>query len=247
MTRQELLAYIAAYPGATNNHIAARFSTTSAYAATRTKQMFDTCYIRREVVGHTATGAEIYGNYVVDAAKVGMPKKERKAAQKASAPPPVGKRLENGGIGEMIQNLSDAIAKQIAASVVVSLQGSLTRELASVIPQHVPPVKHLTLNIANLPPEPAVIKPRLGIVGLLPAQVDVIEKEFGDVFHISYWKDGGTVALKAIGRACELVLVTKWCNHSATETLKNVGAKWRRVDGGLTELKTTLTALYVEK
>jgi hypothetical protein len=33
----------------------------------------------------------------------------------------------------------------------------------------------------------------------------------------------------------------------ATEVLKSVGAKWRFVDGGLTELKTMLTALYVEK
>jgi hypothetical protein len=247
MTRQELLAFIAAFPGTSNKQIATRFDTTTAYAATRTKQAFDAGYTRRKVIGHTATGSEIYGNYVVDAAKVGMPKKERKAAQTASTPKSVGERLENGGIGEMIQNLSDAIAKQIASSVVVSLQASLTRELASVIPQHVPPVKQLTLNLANLPPEPAVIKPRIGIVGLLPAQVDIIEKEFGDVFEIRYWKEDGTAALKAIGRACELVLVTKWCNHSATETLKSVGAKWRMVDGGLTELKTMLTALYVEK
>jgi len=247
MTRKELLAFIGAYPGATNKQTAAHFGCTAAYAATRTKQLFDTCYTRREVVGHTATGSEIYGNYVVDAAKVGMPKKERKAAQTASTPKPVGERLENGGIGEMIQNLSDAIAKQIASSVVVRLQASLTRELASVIPQHVPPVKQLPLSLANLPPEPAVIKPRIGIVGLLPAQIDVVEKEFGDVFEVRYWKDEGVAALKALGRACELVLVTKWCNHSATETLKSVGAKWRFVDGGLTELKTMLTALYVEK
>jgi len=245
MTRKELLAFIGAYPGATNKQTAAHFGCTAAYAATRAKQLFDTCYIRREVVGHTATGSEIYGNYVVDAAKVDMPKKERKAAQTASTPKPIGERLENGGIGEMIQNLSDAIAKQIAASVVVSLQASLTRELASVIPQHVPPVKQLTLNLANLP-EPAVIKPRVGIVGLLPAQVEAIEKDFADVFNIHYWKDEGTAALKAIGRTSEIVLVTKWCSHSATETLKSVGAKWRFVDGGLTELKTMLTALYVE-
>jgi DNA-binding Lrp family transcriptional regulator len=244
MTRNELLSYISGNQGATNNQIAAHFNITPAYAATRTKQLFDKGYIRREVIGHTVTGSEIFGNSVlpVDAS---MHKKERKAVQKASTPKPVGERLENGGIGEMIQNLSDALAKQIAASVVVSLQASLTRELASVIPQHVPPAKQLTLNLANLP-EPAVIKPCLGIVGLLPAQIDVIEKEFGDVFEVRYWKDDGVAALKALGRASEVVLVTKWCNHSATEVLKGVGAKWRFVDGGLTELKTMLTALYVE-
>lgn len=245
MTRNELLEFIRSNDGATNNQIAAQFNIAPAYAATRTKQLFDAGYTRREVVGRTVTGSEIFGNHALQVG-TSMLKKERKAVQKASTPKPVGERLENGGISEMIQNLSDALAKQIAASVVVSLQASLTRELASVIPQHVPPVKQLTLNLANLP-EPAVIKPCLGIVGLLPAQVDVIEKEFGDVFELRYWKDEGVAALKALGRASEVVLVTKWCNHSATETLKSVGAKWRFVDGGLSELKTMLTALYVEK
>ena len=241
MTRNEILEFIRDSGGATNNQIAVRFNVTPAYAATRTKQLFDTGYTTREECGRTVSGAQILMHHVKKSVTPAMPKQERLKAEK-----PVGERLENGGIGEMIQNLSDAIAKQIAASVVVSLQASLTRELASVIPQHVPPVKQLTLNLANLP-EPAVIKPRVGIVGLLPAQIDVIEKEFGDVFEIRYWKDEGVVALKALGRASEVVLVTKWCNHSATETLKSVGAKWRFVDGGLTELKTMLTALYVEK
>jgi hypothetical protein len=169
-----------------------------------------------------------------------MPKKERLKAEK-----PVGERLEIGGIGEMIQNLSDAIAKQIAASVVVSLQASLTRELASVVPQQAP--KQLTLNLGNLPPEPPVIKPRIGILGLLPQQVEVIEREFGDVFNINYWKEEGSSALKTIARSSEIVFVTRWCSHSATETLKSVGAKWRFVEGGLSELKNLLTALYVEK
>lgn len=244
MTRNELLSFISSNQGVTNSMVAAHFNCTAAKAATRTKQLFDAGYTRREVVGRTVTGSEIFGNHVLKV-DTSMPKKERKAVQKASTPKPVGERLESGGIGEMIQNLSDAIAKQIAASVVVSLQRSLTRELASVVPQSAAPVKQLTLNLANLP-ESAVTKPCLGVIGLLPAQVDVIDKEFADVFDIRYWKDDGVAALKALGRACEVVLVTKWCNHSATEVLKGVGAKWRFVDGGLTELKHMITALYVE-
>lgn len=241
MTRNEILEFIRDSDGATNNQIAAHFNVTPAYAATRTKQLFDTGYTTREECGRTVSGAQILMHHVKKSVTPAMPKQERLKAEK-----PVGERLENGGIGEMIQNLSDAIAKQIAASVVVSLQASLTRELAAVVPQAAAPVKQLTLNLANLP-VPAVTKPCLGVIGLLPAQVDVIEKEFGDVFEIRYWKDEGAVALKALGRASEVVLVTKWCNHSATEILKSVGAKWRFVDGGLTELKHMITVLYVEK
>ena len=242
MTRQELLDYLVDNMGATNNEIAAHFNCTAAYAATRTKQMFDTGYITREPAGRTLTGSQILRHFAKQAVTPAMPKKERLKAEK-----PVGERLEIGGIGEMIQNLSDAIAKQIAASVVVSLQASLTRELASVVPQQVSAPKQITLNLGNLPPLPPVTKPRIGVLGLMPAQVDVIEREFGDVFNIHYWKEEGSAILKAIGRTSEIVFVTKWCAHSATETLKGVGAKWRFVEGGLSELKSLITALYVEK
>ena len=67
------------------------------------------------------------------------------------------------------------------------------------------------------------------------------------MFNIHYWKEEGSAILKAIGRTSEIVFVTKWCAHSATETLKGVGAKWRFVEGGLSELKSLITALYVEK
>lgn len=242
MTRQELLDFLVDSKGATNNEIAAHFNCTPGYAATRTKQLFDTGYTTRDFVGRTLTGSQIFRNFAKQAVTPAMPKKERLKAEK-----PVGERLEIGGIGEMIQNLSDAIAKQIAASVVVSLQASLTRELASVVPQQVSAPKQLTLNLGNLPPLPPVTKPRIGVLGLLPTQVEAIEREFGDVFNIHYWKEDGFSTLKAIGRTSEIVFITRWCSHSATETLKGVGAKWRFVEGGLSELKSLLTALYVEK
>ena len=238
MTRQELLDFLVDNMGATNNEVAAHFNCTSGYAATRTKQLFDTGYTTREPAGRTITGSQTLRHFAKKTVTPAMPKKERLKAEK-----PIGERLEIGGIGEMIQNLSDAIAKQIAASVVVSLQASLTRELASVVPQQAP--KQLTLNLGNLPPEPPVTKPRIGILGLLPAQVEAIEREFGDVFDIYYWKDDGVSSLKSIARNCGVVLVTKWCNHKATEIIKSAGGTWRWVDGGLTELKTMLTALYV--
>jgi len=241
MTRQELLDFMSGSDGATNNEIAARFSVSPAYAATRTKQLFDTGYTTRVEIARTVSNHPIYKNRVKTSVSPDMTKKERLQAES-----PVRERLDNGGISGMIQGLADAIAKQIAASVVVSLQESLAREMASVVPQHVPPAKQLTLNLGNLPPEPPVTKPTVGIVGLLPVQEEAISAEFGGVFDLRYWKEGSVAALKALARASELVLVTKWCAHSATETLKSVGVKWRFVDGGLTELKSMLTALCVE-
>ena len=243
MTRQELLDFLVERMGATNNEIAAHFNVKPNYAATRTKQLFDAGYTTREPDGRTVTGVQTLRHYAKKTVISTMPKQDRIKAEQ-----PVRERLDYGGIGEMIQTLSDAIAKQIAASVVVSLQASLTRELASVVPQHtMSQAKQLTLNLGNLPPEPPVTKPCIGILGLLPAQEEAVNAEFADVFDFRYWKEGGTIELKALARASDLVLVTKWCAHSATETLKSVGCKWRFVNGGLSELKTILTALYVEK
>ena len=240
MTRQELLDYLTKNGGATNNEVAAHFSVTPALAATRTKQLFDGGYVTREETGRTVSGVQILKHFAKASVTPAMPKKERIKAEQ-----PVREREENGGISGMIQSLADALAKQIASSVVASLQQSLTRELANVVPPALPAPKPVTLNLANLP-APKDNKPRVGIVGLLPAQVDAINKEFADVFDIYYWKDDGVSSLKSIARNCEVVLVTRWCNHKATEIIKSVGGKWRFVGGGLTELKTMLTALYVE-
>jgi hypothetical protein len=243
MTRQELLDFLVERMGATNNEIAARFNVTPNYAATRTKQLFDAGYTTRTPDGRTITGTQKFMHFAKKTVTSTMPKQDRVKAEQ-----PVRERLEYSGIGDMLQTISDAIAKQITAGVVVILQTSLARELAAVVPQHtVPQAKQLTLNLGNLLPEPPVTKPCIGILGLLPVQEEAINAEFADVFDFRYWKDGGTIELKALARASDLVLVTKWCAHSATETLKRAGCKWRFVSGGLSELKTTITALYVEK
>ncbi len=81
-------------------------------------------------------------------------------------------------------------------------------------------------------------KPRIGIVGLLPQQQECINREFGDTFELRYWKDESTSALKALGRSCELVFITKWAGHSISETLTSIGATWRMVHGAWRTVRT---------
>jgi hypothetical protein len=242
-TRQEVLVFLTQRNGATNNEVAKQFNIPAKRAACYTKQYHDKGYVTRKVTGHSVSGREIFTYYTFADVKGEsgkfIPKQERLSA--------VRKRQDNDkgdGISELIQGLSTAIAKQIAAQVVVELQSSLPRELASVIPPVAPVPK---VDLLSLLPVPVVTthKPSLGIVGLLPVQQECISKEFGDVFDLRFWKDESISSLKAMGRSCDLVLVTKWCGHSDTETLSSVGSKWRRVDGGLSQLKDVLTTLYV--
>ena len=249
MTRDELLAAIRNTDKATNAALAAEFGCTPAYMATRTKQLFDKGYVTREIVGRTATGIDIYGYKAHNGVTPTMNKRERLTT--------VRQRRDNGktsqsaqsdDITSMIQNIGNALAKQIVAQVALNLQPLLQRELAQVIPQQ--PVEIPQLDVKALISTQTAPKrerlPTVGIVGLLPQQAGLIATEFGEVFDLRFWNNESNSSLKSMGIACEVVLCTKWCSHSTTETLASVGANWRKVTGGMNELRTTLTALYVE-
>ena len=249
MTRNELLAAIRNTDKATNAALAAKFGCTTASMATRTKQLFDKGYVTREIVGRTATGSDIYGYKAHNGVTPTMNKRERLTT--------VRQRRDNGktsqsaqsdDITSMIQNIGNALAKQIVAQVALNLQPLLQRELAQVIPQQ--PVEIPQLDVkALISTQTAPKRERLstvGIVGLLPQQAGLIATEFGEVFDLRFWNNESNSSLKSMGIACEVVLCTKWCSHSTTETLASVGANWRKVTGGMNELRTTLTALYVE-
>ena len=249
MTRDELLAAIRNTDKATNTHLAKVFLCTPAHMATRTKQLFDKGYVTREIVGRTPTGSDIYGYKAHNGVTPTMNKRERLTT--------VRQRRDNGktsqsaqsdDITSMIQNIGNALAKQIVAQVAINLQPLLQRELAQVIPQQ--PVEIPQLDVkALISTQTAPKRERLstvGIVGLLPQQAGLIATEFGEVFDLRFWNNESNSSLKSMGIACEVVLCTKWCSHSTTETLASVGANWRKVTGGMNELRTTLTALYVE-
>ena len=249
MTRDELLAAIRNTDKATNTALAAKLGCTTASMATRTKQLFDKGYVTREIVGRTPTGSDIYGYKAHNGVTPTMNKRERLTT--------VRQRRDNGktsqsaqsdDITSMIQNIGNALAKQIVAQVALNLQPLLQRELAQVIPQQ--PVEIPQLDVKALISTQTAPKrerlPTVGIVGLLPQQAGLIATEFGEVFDLRFWNNESNSSLKSMGIACEVVLCTKWCSHSTTETLASVGANWRKVTGGMNELRTTLTALYVE-
>ena len=249
MTRDELLAAIRNTDKATNTALAAEFGCTPAYMATRTKQLFDKGYVTREIVGRTPTGLDIYGYKAHNGVTPTMNKRERLTT--------VRPRRDNGktsqptqsdDITSMIQNIGNALAKQIVAQVALNLQPLLQRELAQVIPQQ--PVEIPQLDVkALISTQTAPKRERLtkvGIVGLLPQNAGVISTEFHDKFDLKFWDGGSNASLKSLGISCEYVLCTKWCGHKHVETLKSVGANTRFLPGGMESIRETLINMYVE-
>ena len=249
MTRDELLAAIRKNDKATNTALAAEFGCTPAYMATRTKQLFDKGYVTREIVGRTTTGSDIYGYKAHNGVTPTMNKRERLTT--------VRERVDNDrtpqptqpdDISTMIQNIGNALAKQIVAQVALNLQPLLQRELAQVIPQQ--PVEIPQLDVkALISTQTAPKRERLtkvGIVGLLPQNAGMISTEFHDKFDLKFWDGGSNSSLKSLGISCEYVLCTKWCGHKHVETLKSVGANTRFLPGGMEQLRETLVNLYLE-
>lgn len=249
MTRDELLAAIRNTDVATNANLAQVFLCPVKYMATRTKQLFDKGYVTREIVGRTPTGNDIYGYKAHDLVTPTMNKRERLTT--------VRPRRDNGktsqpaqsdDIATMIQNIGNALAKQIVAQVALSLQPMLQRELAAVIPEQ--PVEIPQLDVkALISTQTAPKRERLtkvGIVGLLPQNAGVISTEFHDKFDLKFWDGGSNSSLKSLGISCEYVLCTKWCGHKHVETLKSVGANTRFLPGGMEQLRETLVNLYLE-
>ena len=250
MTRDELLAAIRNTDKATNAALAAEFGCTPAYMATRTKQLFDKGYVTREIAGRTATGSDIYGYKAHNGVTPTMNKRERlTTVRQRRDNSKTSQSAQSDDITSMIQNIGNALAKQIVAQVALNLQPLLQRELAQVIPQQPVEIPQLDVKalISTQTAQPKRERlPTVGIVGLLPQQAGLIATEFGEVFDLRFWNNESNSSLKSMGIACEVVLCTKWCSHSTTETLASVGANWRKVTGGMNELRTTLTALYVE-
>lgn len=249
MTRDELLAAIRNTGVATNRTLCTQFNCTIGYMATRTKQLFDKGYVTREIVGRTPTGTDIYGYKAHDLVTPTMNKRERLTTVrprrdngKTSQP------IQSDDIASMIQNIGNALAKQIVAQVALSLQPMLQRELAAVIPEQ--PVEIPKLDVkALISTQTAPKRERLtkvGIVGLLPQNAGVISTEFHDKFDLKFWDGGSNSSLKSLGISCEYVLCTKWCGHKHVETLKSVGANTRFLPGGMEQLRETLVNLYLE-
>ena len=249
MTRDELLAAIRNTDVATNRTLCTQFNCTIGYMATRTKQLFDKGYVTREIVGRTPTGTDIYGYKAHNGVTPTMNKRERLTTVrprrdngKTSQP------IQSDDIASMIQNLGNALAKQIVAQVALSLQPMLQRELAAVIPEQPVEIPQLVVK-ALISTQTAPKRERLtkvGIVGLFPQNAGVISTEFHDKFDLKFWDGGSNSSLKSLGISCEYVLCTKWCGHKHVETLKSVGANTRFLPGGMEQLRETLVNLYLE-
>ena len=96
---------------------------------------------------------------------------------------------------------------------------------------------------------PAVVasgKRKIIICSLLPAQKEIISREFADCFDLRmYHKDQEKSLRKAINHGDTVMLMGDFLGHSVFKMCEAQGAEVITVKGGLTHLRDALTGLYV--
>lgn len=247
-TMTELIhEFICKNPGATNVEIANALSLDATRVAALTGQMCKPTagagprLRREEHPTRKASGNRpIYTHFATDVT-FAKRTREREVIQK-----PVSAKVQPL---PQIGNLIDTIGKQIANQIVESVGKHLAVQLALVIPeqpaQQFDLVQYLKEAIVPVKQEQPVARaPRVTIVGLLPQQAGMISSEFGQFYDLSFWKEEGVDRLKSLCKnADHIITFSGKLGHQVENTIRSTNREFKRVMGGMTELRRVLNEL----
>ena len=135
-------------------------------------------------------------------------------------------------LSALIDSMTTSLANQFAASLAAKLAAAVESQLAT--PQG--------------GGKGTVRKPRVTVVGLLPGQAALIEKEFGDAVELHFVTSDQTASqkLKGLCRTSAAVLtMTGFISHAAEDLIKANGGNLVRVSGGMSSLRDSITEAYV--
>ena len=166
----------------------------------------------------------------------------------SAVPPPKPVAIETAPLtqsstqNEPILSLAD-LADSLATRVLDALMPMIGESLKAQLPGR---IEKAVRTIQALPEQ--VSKPRLPkvlVVGLLPQQAGFIATEFGELFDLSFWKDGQPDTLKALARHADKVIVmTGWVSHYHLDLIRAAHADFEAVGGGMSTLRDSLETYY---
>lgn len=236
---QMVVEHVRTNPGATNQDIKALLGVDRNTAAAITSNLYTRGKLTREQIGATASNVPIYGYYPADpqaVRKVGRPRKTDKTTKSIRKT-----TTSDNGLNHLVNVLADALVAQITDRV----KSKLTEQLSAVMSLPAPEMLRAG-PVEVLPPaEPEKVRlPKVGIVGLLPAQAGLISHEYGQAFDLSFPESIGQMKVAAIN--CEHVFVMKFNGHSTWDNVKNGRCEAVFIHGGMSELRNRLAALHKE-
>jgi DNA-binding transcriptional regulator/RsmH inhibitor MraZ len=93
------------------------------------------------------------------------------------------------------------------------------------------------------------IKKKVCVVGLLPDQTQILEKEFSDDFQLKYFesdKAKGPSFNSWASSSSAVLLMTAFCNHGIESSIRASKGKLIRITGGMSTLRQKLTELRLD-
>lgn len=246
---ESILRYIQQHPGCTNVMIAKDLALDATRVAALTGQMCKPTAgggprLRREP--HSTQRAP--GNqpvYVFFATSAAATEEVQERVHTRNAP-----RSATKTAVPALDGLIDNIARHIANRIVSGVGQHLAVKLSVILPEQPEQQFDLVqyLKEAIVPPaqkpEQVVRLPRVTIVGLLPQQAGLISSEFGQVYDLSFWKEEGIDRLKSLAKNSDhIITFSGKLPHLVENTIRSVNRDFKRVMGGMTELRRALNEL----
>lgn len=245
---ESILRYIRQHPGCTNVMIAKDLALDATGVAALTGQMCKPTAgggprLRREPHStQRAPGNQpVYVFFATEAASEEVQERARarnapRSATKTALP--------------TLDGLIDNIARHIANRIVSGVGQHLAVQLSMILPEQPEQQFDLVqyLKEAIVPPaqkqEQVARLPRVTIVGLLPQQAGLISSEFGQAYDLSFWKEEGIDKLKSLAKNSDhIITFSGKLPHLVENTIRSVNRDFKRVMGGMTELRRALNEL----
>lgn len=249
MTQQQKVRdFLAKHPGCYSSELAKALGITVEVAAGCVSTLIRQGEARKEPGEPTLSGARRNRYWLVKKAPAPAPshkpKREVKRTENVLSSP-------NGSLDALVEQLASGLVDQIVPLV----KAKLAQQLPTLLPKAkpMPVIEYLTREevppAEPLPPaEPQETKSKrrkVLVVGLIPAQMGHIDREFGNTFDMEFLETGEYAKAKALAPHCDIVyLHVKHGSHSMQDTLRSAGANLRLVGGGMTELRTQLQGYW---
>lgn len=166
------------------------------------------------------------------------PEKAPEAPVAIAAPTPAPERKETPTerlaaiFEQLLDVLADKVAERIADRMRVEVE---TRTTTTSETQHRP--RHNPLPVS----QPRQCRPGVLILGLLPQTGEVLRREFGHRLDIQ-WYDSDDASKRNVHPMANVVLMTKFINHSIQERWRKAGVL-HYCNGGQGELRQILASL----
>lgn len=145
-------------------------------------------------------------------------------------------------IGEILDEVISTLAEHLARQVILRAEPLIAQKLKAVIESVATPPKQSFVPGAHTDAA-KVNKKKVLIIGLLPSQVNLIQREYGSLLDITFLTaDDSQHRVQSVAKHSDAVYtMISFISHKVTESIKSVNPRaLNQVHGGVTDLRNKL-------